>query len=523
MRLFYTVLYFLFIAYSVCIGQTNFQYTITPALQNNGMSIGNAVVQTLDSGFVIVGSKEDFSIMEIQTFQAKINKSGTLQWSNAFSTGYYNGSLCVDRCADGGTISTGFVHSHGGNPPDQLSILKTDSFGSIQWSSILQGIYMETCNSIKENKDGSFVLSTTTSSAGIGLSDIGIIKLNNSGTFLFQKAYGGPAEDVGNYITETNDSGFIVCGSTMSFSGHNMYLLKLNTQGDTLWTKEIIGTGITEGMMVQQTSDSGFVVVGYPKLNGGNNPVSYIVKTNSSGDAIWAKKFSSPPGIMFTSIRLAADNGFDIGGALGINSENTFLLHLNSSGDTLWTRKYDFGKSQVPGNTFQKTFDNNYIIAGYGGAGQSLGAFIAKTDSTGRLECNQSFLTLNIDTVNAVSLSCATTNLNYSLTTTLQSFFKISSDSILFDVCGLSSTGPIQVPNNLSIFPNPAMDQFIISNLKGDSQIEIFNLLGENIYSASANRELCFVKCISFPTGIYFVIVTNASNEKATRKVAIYH
>ena len=54
----------------------------------------------------------------------------------------------------------------------------------------------------------------------------------------FQRAYGGPGDDLGNSAQQTTDGGFIVCGYSQSFGHPNgdFYLVKTDSFGDTLWT-----------------------------------------------------------------------------------------------------------------------------------------------------------------------------------------------------------------------------------------------------------------------------------------------
>jgi len=62
-----------------------------------------------------------------------------------------------------------------------------------------------------------------------------------------------------------------------------------------------------------------------------------------------------------------------------------------------------------------------------------------------------------------------------------------------------------------SLHPNPAGDQFFISHrLLVNGKIEIYNVLGEKIYSMTTDANSETINCKSFPSGIYFIRLTDA-------------
>ena len=82
------------------------------------------------------------------------------------------------------------------------------------------------------------------------------------------------------------------------------------------------------------------------------------------------------------------------------------------------------------------------------------------------------------------------------------------------DFCDFSSVQDLNSKSQVNIFPNPATDQFVVkSSLFGENTtLEIFNLLGEKIYT-SAYRQQLTVRCEHFPRGIYFVRLRNSEKQ----------
>ena len=74
--------------------------------------------------------------------------------------------------------------------------------------------------------------------------DAWIVKLDASGTIVWNKLYGGSQEDVANSIQQTPDGGYIICGYTLSSAngsviginhgGRDYWVIKLDANGNIL-------------------------------------------------------------------------------------------------------------------------------------------------------------------------------------------------------------------------------------------------------------------------------------------------
>lgn len=79
-----------------------------------------------------------------------------------------------------------------------------------------------------------------------------------------------------------------------------------------------------------------------------------------------------------------------------------------------------------------------------------------------------------------------------------------------------------RIQNEITVSPNPAHDNFTVhfSSQLQKSQLEIFNVLGEKIYSANINSFPLTLNCESFPAGIYLVKVQSTKGS-ANQKLVI--
>jgi hypothetical protein len=81
----------------------------------------------------------------------------------------------------------------------------------------------------------------------------------------FERTYGGSGDDVGSYVLQATDGGYIVTGWTESWSKAGQYdafLMKTDANGDTLWLRTYGGEDCDYGNCVQHTSDGGYVITG---------------------------------------------------------------------------------------------------------------------------------------------------------------------------------------------------------------------------------------------------------------------
>lgn len=216
--------------------------------------------------------------------------------------------------------------------------------------------------------DSGYIIVGTSSSFGVALTDIYIIKTDNNGVKQWSHLYGSPVIDWGYAIRQTYDNGFIVTGYTNqnAVSGYDIYLLKIDSLGNIQWTKTIGGPDWDFGYGIELTSDSGFIICGksYSFTNGGSD--AYIVKTNSTGEIQWEKHYGGPEDESANGIIRDRDNNYAIIGqtrSYGAGDDDIWILKIDENGDTLWTRTYGISLFDA-GYAIDTTLDGNYVTNG---------------------------------------------------------------------------------------------------------------------------------------------------------------
>jgi len=322
-----------------------------------GAGVGNCVIETSDSGYVAVGSKED-SLGNIDLRLIKTNNLGDSLWSKTFGDLGSDIGNSVKQTSDSGFIILGSTSSYRSGEED-VWLIKTDANGDTMWTKTFGGNSSDVGNGIQITNDGGYVIVGTTVSYGAGGEDAWLIKTDSNGVIQWTKTFGDTADDQGKCLLQTSDTGYIIGGGSISFGG--VWIIKTDANGDTSWTiaykpgnwnREWLNSGI-------ETND-GYVFAG-GLVNG------YIVKTDFLGDTLWTKLYKGRP----TSSQVLN---------CVISTYSGLYLFLNSRADGIWWPNYNCDIFALDGNgneIWYKTIggtslssviqatDSSYVVSGW--------------------------------------------------------------------------------------------------------------------------------------------------------------
>lgn len=242
--------------------------------------------------------------------------------------------------------------------------------------------------SVKKTTDGGYILAGTTMSYGAGDADVYLIKLDETGDTLWTKTFGGSGYDEAYCVLQTADSGYIIAGGTNSFGAGLMdvYLIRTTSNGDTIWTKTYGGINDDHGIEVIENLDGSFIISGTTLSFTNGFSAIYVIKTESNGNMIWQKQYEKLwSNHAARMIHSSIDDFVIVGSTKELSADFAiYILKLNINGDTLWTRSYSDPTGDVFGISVNLTLDNCLIIAGNliqtGGIGKVL---IMKSDISG--------------------------------------------------------------------------------------------------------------------------------------------
>ena len=224
---------------------------------------GNAVQQTGDGGYVIVGDTESFGEGEEDVYIVKTDTDGEMQWYNSFGGSGVDIGSAVQQMADGGYVIAGYTNSFGEGGNDGY-LIRTDSDGEMLWSKTFGGSKYDAFNDILLTEEGDLIIAGYTGSWGAGAYDVWLLKVNPDGEMLWNMTYGGSKGDIGNALLIAEDGGLIVTGETSSSGAgwSDVLLLKTDPVGEMLWNQTFGGEVTDRGYAVAESGDGGYVIAG---------------------------------------------------------------------------------------------------------------------------------------------------------------------------------------------------------------------------------------------------------------------
>jgi hypothetical protein len=187
----------------------------------------------------------------------------------------------------------------------------------------------------------------------------------------FARTYGGTNWEWGFSVQQTSDGGYIVAGSTFSFTavpGYSDFLLiKTDAFGNVQWAKTYGGTYADGATSVQQTSDGGYIVAGTTGSFGVGWEDILLIKTDAFGNIQWAKTYGGANHRDYAySVQQTSDGGYIVLGKRETpDSEDWWILLIKTyaNGNVQWVKTY-VGEGKYWANSVQQTSDGGYILAG---------------------------------------------------------------------------------------------------------------------------------------------------------------
>jgi len=434
------------------------------------------------------------------------NPMSATSFAKTYGGTNYDGAFSVQHTSDGGYILAGWTDSFGAGDWD-IFLIKTDANGNIIWAKTYGGTYTDGAYSVQQISDGGYIVAGLTASFGTGYGDIFLIKTDANGNIIWAKTYGGTGWDGAYSVQQTSDGGYIVAGWTTSFGagGRDFFLIKTDANGNIIWAKTYGGTNDDNAYSVQQTSDGGYIVAGMTWSFGAGDWDIFLIKTDANGNIIWAKTYGGTDDEEAYSVQQTSDGGYIVAGwttSFGAGGYDIFLIKTDASGNIIWAKTYG-GTSYDNARSVQQTSDGGYIVAGYTasfGAGGDI--FLIKTDENGNIVCsivqNKSpTLTTPSTTVTtpSPSISSPSPAINSPSPTVTSPTITVS------EPCPFSISESCQITSGLI---TPYKGGIKVSG-SGEFEVKVYNVSGVMVKSVKGTNE---VK-IELSRGVYFVEIVS--------------
>jgi len=464
-----------------CYGGTGSEECFSINLTNDGGYIAAGYTSSNDGDVTGLNGVYDYWVI-------KIDSAGALQWQKTLGNSGQEKAYSVQQTADGGYavfgqgISSSGSNCHSGG---EFWLVKLDTNGNVQWEKCFGGSGVEFGRSIQQTADGGYIMTGWTSSnngdvSGYigGTTDCWVVKTDSVGNIEWQKCLGGTNEDLGYYIRQTVDGGYILAVHTSSnnvwvngnHGGKDYWIVKLDSYGNVIWQKCFGGSYSDYPYSVQQTTDGGYIVAGGAQSHDGNASCNHdtttlyttdylVLKLDSAGQIQWRRCLGGAWTEIAWSVQQTVDGGYivsgeatsddgDVTGYHGTCCGDAWLTKLDNSGNLIWQKCFG-GFVGDAATSIRQTPDMGYIFGAITSSND--GDVSGNHDTTGNTE-------------------------DYWIV-------KLSPDTVTGIVNHQSSI------NNLQIFPNPSSGIFQItfpssSNQKTNYTLEVINTLGQTVFTS---------------------------------------
>lgn len=456
--------------------------------------------QTLDGGYILIGSTNSTDIPNFHNNQEililKINSLGILLWQKSIGGSFNESSSNIIVTSDNGYLISGYTSSNDfdftlNNGNSDSFLMKLDQNGNILWQKTYGGSNFDNAMNVLETNDGGYILGGTSNSIdgdvllNNGDNDFWLLKINNLGTILWQRNFGGNGYDSLNNLIKTSDGGYIMTGETYSTnlpSYHNagdVLVIKTDSLGNLIWQKCFGGSNWDYGSKVIETSDGNLLIGGSTRssnfdvtFNHGGFFDFWVFKINQNGILIWQKTYGGSNGEQLTSIIETNDGNYlacglsnSIDGDLTINNggNDFWILKVSPIGNLIWQKTLGIGTNEVA-NTILQNNDGDYLVSG-------------GTDNAGISSSNVWVIKLSNEVLSN------------------------NENSIL--------------NNKISFYPNPVIDYLTIiySELK---EIRIYNLEGKLVKEFERQDRYSL---IDLPNGMYSLEIITYNKQKVFIKI----
>ena len=171
--------------------------------------------QTADGGFVAAGVSNSFNGTDRDAYIIKTDLAGNLQWETLFGEELDDVAHSVHLAGDGSYFITGYTRNFGASDNDAL-ILSIDPDGNIVRQKTFGGRLDDRLITGSETADGGGILVGYTKSFGAGNWDVYLVRVNASGEVEWFLPIGGEGEDTGYTVRQTRDGDYVLAGYTRS-------------------------------------------------------------------------------------------------------------------------------------------------------------------------------------------------------------------------------------------------------------------------------------------------------------------
>ena len=325
------------------------------------------IISTSDGGYAIAGYTDSFGAGGYDFWLVKTDAAGNMLWNRTYGGTGTDYALDLVQTDDGGYALTGRTDSFGAGNRD-MWLVRTDASGNMLWNKTYGGSGHDWGYGLVLCGDGGFAIAGSTESFGAGNSDFWLVRTDASGNMLWNKTYGEQWWEYNGGLVLTGDGGYALAGMTNSFGagGYDFWLVKTDAVGNMLWNRTYGGTGYEFALDLVDAGDGGFALLGWTSVTFSAPDDFWLVRTDSAGNMLWNGTYGTPAEDFPVGLIQTGDGGYALVGyteSFGAGSSDMWLVRTDSTGTALWNQTYGGSGWDVASESVQID-DDSFALAG---------------------------------------------------------------------------------------------------------------------------------------------------------------
>ncbi len=335
----------------------------------NDSDLGMAVTTSRDGGFVVAGISTANSSNGYNGCLVKFDENGNVAWDMFYGGDSSDYIYDVQQASNGDFLLCGFSNSFGTQGFD-VWVVRIDSAGNELWMQTYGGDGDDRGYSIHENFDGGLIIQGITHSLNNGSSDYWLLRTDQYGNLVWDQTYGGDNEEICHSSIITSDGGYLLAGSSNSWSENgdsDLYLVKTDAGGDVDWVNTYGDEQSQQYFRVTETSSGDYIVASWVYNDWDQQYDCWVIKVDANGNEIWSNQYGGPANDRSFGIIEDIDGNYVIGGyslSRDLIEYDAWLFKIDPYGGHIW-EKYYGGSGYDAARDICLAENGDYIMGGF--------------------------------------------------------------------------------------------------------------------------------------------------------------
>ena len=317
----------------------------SPAAMINSANGGYVLVCNSESG--ISGDKTENNVGGNDIWVFELDSEGNIIWQNTIGGNDTDRARSIFQTTDGGYLLGGDSRSNSSGDKTENSrggydfwVVKIDAAGLVEWDKTLGGDDHDVLTSAIQNSNDEFIvtglswsnISGDKTENNVGLTDIWVLKLSNSGSIIWQNTIGGSDLDLPAQIIEAIDGGYVIVASSDSNASgdktddsegeRDLWVIKIDEAGALGWQNTIGGSDLDSASGITIGGTDGYLVLGDSKSDASGDKSEnsmglqdyWIVKLDLGGNIVWQNTIGGEGSDVPSDVTLLENGGYLVTG-----------------------------------------------------------------------------------------------------------------------------------------------------------------------------------------------------------------